>query len=189
MPGTSYGISAKLCKTGSKLAEIEGSICYDCYALGANYQYPSVAKAHANRIATIYEKRWPSAMAFLILRSGTTHHRWHDSGDIQSVEHLRQIVRVCLLTPKVKHWLPVKELAMLLQWVKQGGVKPKNLCIRLSAYMVDGDPSPKWPVTSGVYHNRAPKGHRCVAPDHDNTCGPCRACWDDNVKHVEYCKH
>ena len=50
MPGLSYGISAKLCKIGAKLAKIAGSTCHGCYALKANYSYPSVQKAHAKQI-------------------------------------------------------------------------------------------------------------------------------------------
>jgi hypothetical protein len=33
MPGWAYGIPAKECKTGKKLQNIEGSTCYNCYAL------------------------------------------------------------------------------------------------------------------------------------------------------------
>ena len=41
MPGTAYGISAKACIIGAKLAKIPGSVCLGCYALKANYLYPS----------------------------------------------------------------------------------------------------------------------------------------------------
>ena len=33
MPGWSIGLPAKECKTGGKLRNVEGSVCYDCYAL------------------------------------------------------------------------------------------------------------------------------------------------------------
>ena len=33
MPGWSIGIPAKECKTGAKLRLVQGSVCYDCYAL------------------------------------------------------------------------------------------------------------------------------------------------------------
>ena len=35
MPGWAYGLPAKECKTGSKLQNVPGSTCYDCYALNA----------------------------------------------------------------------------------------------------------------------------------------------------------
>jgi hypothetical protein len=33
MPGWAYGIPAKECKVGSKLAKIPGTVCHGCYAL------------------------------------------------------------------------------------------------------------------------------------------------------------
>ena len=33
MPSTTFAISAKACKVGSKLEKIEGSTCSKCYAL------------------------------------------------------------------------------------------------------------------------------------------------------------
>ena len=33
MPGWSYGIPAKECNIGSKLAKIPGTVCHGCYAL------------------------------------------------------------------------------------------------------------------------------------------------------------
>lgn len=189
MPGTSYGISAHACKTGSKLAQIEGSVCHGCYALKGNYIYRDVKKAHANRLASIDSPQWPSAMAFLLLRSKTEYHRWHDSGDLQSVHHLAQICIVAKLTKNIRHWLPTRELSFVLAYVADGGVIPANLVIRVSATMVDGPATTKWPTTSGVHHNAAPKGRVCPAPTQGNSCGDCRACWSPRVKHVSYHKH
>ena len=153
MPGTSYGISAESCKTGSKLAKIEGSVCYKCYALGGNYQYPSVKVAHAKRESGIENPAWANAMVTLITvthkRGVNRHgepisvgwHRWHDFGDIQSVNHLAKICEVARRTPQIKHWLPTRELSMVQQYIKAGGIVPRNLVIRVSATMVDGNPN------------------------------------------------
>ena len=35
--------------------------------------------------------------------------RWHDSGDVQDLDHLRRIYEVCKLTPDVQHWMPTRE--------------------------------------------------------------------------------
>ncbi len=88
MPGLSYGISATLCKVGAALAKVKGSTCEGCYALKANYQYPSVKAAHAKRAAGLTDPRWTEAMVYLIRSSGETYFRWHDSGDLQSFQHL-----------------------------------------------------------------------------------------------------
>jgi hypothetical protein len=190
MPGTSYGISAFKCKVGSKLAKVPGSVCYGCYALKGNYQYQSVAVAHMRRLAGIASPLWALALATQIKLSGTKWHRWHDSGDIQSLEHLGKICRVAELTPKVKHWLPTREFKMLTDYIAAGGIIPRNLTIRVSATMVDGPATKQWPITSTVHTVTVPAGAReCPAPKQGNNCGSCRACWNPNVKQVSYHKH
>ncbi len=64
-------------------------------------------------------------------------HRWHDSGDLQSVEHLEKIIEVCRRTPQIQHWLPTRELAILRACRER---IPANLTIRVSATMIDGLP-------------------------------------------------
>jgi hypothetical protein len=189
MPGTSYGISAHACITGSKLAAVPGSVCHGCYALRNNYNYSSVRTAHARRLASISGPAWSAAIAYLINRSGEKYHRWHDSGDLQSVEHMTKICAVAALTPKVKHWLPTRELGIVTDYIERGGTIPRNLVVRVSATMVDGPATQTWPTTSGV-HTVATKGLRvCPAPQQGNKCGDCRACWSPRVKHVSYHKH
>jgi len=191
MPGTSYGISAHACITGAKLATVPGSVCHGCYALRNNYNYPSVATAHERRLASIAGPHWTAAMAHLINSSGERWHRWHDSGDLQSVEHLLKICAVAALTPGVRHWLPTREFGLVQAYMAKGGRVPDNLTIRVSATMVDGRATSKWPTTSGV-HTDPPawgKRHVCPAPLQGNNCGDCRACWSKEVVHVSYHKH
>jgi hypothetical protein len=205
MPGTSYGISAKACRTGRKLAKIPGSTCFKCYALNANYLYPSVEIAHATRLAGITDPLWTAAMVTLLNKAHKTGrsrrgkrinkgwHRWFDSGDLQSVEHLTKIAAVAALTPHIKHWLPTRELATVKAYKAKGGVIPANLVIRVSATMIDGDPTQAWPVTSGVYDKSPPVGYACPASKRKGAmkgkCGPCRACWDPTVTRVDYPLH
>ena len=191
MPGTSYGISAHNCITGAKLAKVPGSVCFGCYALRANYNYQSVKTAHQRRQESIAGPHWSAAMAFLINRSGQIYHRWHDSGDLQSVEHLTKICAVAALTPSVRHWLPTRELGIVSAYKAQGGIVPDNLLIRVSATMVDGPATKAWPQTSGVHTGKSVDAgtHACPAPKYNNTCGPCRACWSKEVPHVSYHKH
>jgi len=190
MPGRSWSISAHKCITGSKLAKVAGSTCSGCYALRNNYNYPSVQTAHARRLASIAGPHWTAAMVFLLLHYKEKYMRWFDSGDLQSVQHLLKICSVAALTPKIKHWLPTRELAIVKAYVASGGSVPANLTIRVSATMVDGPATKAWPVTSGV-HTAAPDDdtHICPAPQQDNKCGKCRACWSTEVSHVSYHKH
>jgi hypothetical protein len=189
MPGTSYGISARDCITGSKLAAIPGSVCHGCYALKGHYGFDNVREAHRKRLASIAGQSWTAAIAFLIDRSGSKWHRWHDSGDLQSVAHLTKIAAVAIMTPQVRHWLPTRELGIVQAYVKSGGHIPDNLTIRVSATMVDGHATQAWPTTSGVHKDKPAIGRICPAPEHNNECGKCRACWSRDVPHVSYHKH
>lgn len=190
MPGKAYGISASLCITGSKLAKVEGSTCHGCYALKNFYVMPSVKKAHAARLTGMSHPRWIEAMTFLVSRESWF--RWHDSGDLQSVDHLRDIVAVVNATPNTKHWMPTREYAIVKQFLADGGTIPSNLVIRLSAHMIDAAPQ-DWTgyglPTSGVHHKAEAKGSACPAPKQGNECKDCRACWNSEVQHVSYHKH
>lgn len=201
MPGTAYGISAKACITGGKLAQVEGSVCYDCYAMRANYIYPSVQQAHETRLAGLDSPLWADAVVRMLVhvhevtgmgRKGPIQrgwHRWHDSGDLQSVNHLEKICEVARRTPKIRHWLPTRELGIVKAFQKAGGIVPANLVIRVSATMIDGDPTQAWPTTSTVHQFKRHKGRACVAPKQEGKCGDCRACWNPKVKNVSYHKH
>ena len=201
MPGWTTAISASVCKTGAKLAKIPGSTCEKCYAAKGNYIYPSVKKAHSTRLAALEAalsdraagRRWVGAMAFLINREcqriGEPWFRWHDSGDIQSEEHLRLIIRVCLLTPGVKHWLPTREVAMVRNVLKDTPC-PANLTIRVSAFMVGARPMRRLPagtVTSTVSYGKS--AGQCPAYTQDGKCLDCRACWSRDVPNVNYPLH
>lgn len=195
MPGTSYGISAKQCITGAKLAKVPGSICHNCYALKGHYVHASVAKAHASRTANLATPQWVVAMVTLLERAHRKgnlppYHRWHDSGDLQSVEHLAAIVAIADNTPWLTHWLPTREHGIVAAYMREHGhYIPDNLTIRISATMIDGKPTNHWPITSTVHKALTPIGHICPAPTQGNKCADCRACWSKNVPNVSYHQH
>ena len=108
MPEGSYNLPATACQTGAKLRLIPDTPCYKCYAFKGNYvRYPAVQKALQRRLKSLDHPQWVEAMTVLV--KGKKHFRWHDSGDIQSVEHLKNIFEVCNNTPDTKHWLPTQE--------------------------------------------------------------------------------
>ena len=189
MPGWAYGTPAKECKTGTKLRDIEGSTCHKCYAMKGCYVFPVVQAAQYKRLNSIQDPRWVDAMAMLINSKKSKWFRWHDSGDVQDEAHLMKIFEVCELTPDTKHWLPTREA-----WTKKHlKHKPKNLVLRFSMPMVDQAPAKSWPNVSTVMSKDQPwfgaTSVACVAPDQDNECRDCRACWDPSVKNVTYWKH
>ena len=181
MPGWSIGIPAKECKTGGKLVNVKGSVCEGCYALKGCYVFAVVQKAQYKRLEAIQHPDWVQAMATLINSKKPDVFRWHDSGDVQDVDHLEKIFKVCELTPSKRHWMPTREA-----WIKDHVHKaPANLVVRFSSPMVDQGPVKSWPNTSTV----STKSRSCPAPDNNNECGDCRACWDPLVKNIEYGKH
>ena len=181
MPGFSIGIPAKECKTGAKLRKIKGSVCYGCYALKGCYVFPDVQAAQYKRLKSIKKKKWIEAMAHQINSKKVKFFRWHDSGDVQNLEHLNKIYEVCKLSPTVKHWMPTRE-AWILDHVTRA---PDNLIIRFSMPMVNQAAAGSWPNTSTVVTS----GATCPAPKQGGKCQTCRACWNHNIKNVAYGKH
>ena len=190
MPGHTYGLSAKRCKTGAKLQKVKGSTCYMCYAMKANYFYPSVKTAHERRLKSINNKTWAAAMIQLITHYEKEYFRWHDSGDIQTIEHLGKICAVAAGTPHIQHWLPTREAKILKDYKEAGGVIPANLVIRLSATMVNGVPS-KIHNHSSTVHTAGvkPIGEACNAQHQGGQCLDCRACWNPAIKNISYEAH
>ena len=181
MPGWSIGIPAKECKTGAKLRLIPDSVCEGCYALKGCYVFKVVQEAQYKRLEAIQHPDWVEAMATLINSKKPDVFRWHDSGDVQDLDHLEKIFKVCELTPSKRHWMPTREA-----WIKDHMHKaPANLVVRFSSPMIDQGPVKSWPNTSTV----STKSRTCPAPDNNNECGDCRACWDPLVKNIEYGKH
>lgn len=190
MPCKSYSLPAvTACNVGGKLAKIPGSVCSGCYAAKGCYQWNSTQNAMAKRLAAIQHNEWVDAMATMI--GNDKFFRWHDSGDIQSLTHLRKIVQVCNRTPNTAHWLPTKEKATVSAYLRIYGAFPENLTVRVSGAMIDGKP-PAVPAginTSTVHANNDPHGMACNAPANNGECGECRACWDKTVSNVSYLKH
>jgi hypothetical protein len=192
MPGYAYSIPAEECKKGSQLRKVKGSVCEKCYALKGRYVFSNVKAALRRRFEGLNHPQWAEAMAFLINQAGINVFRIHDSGDLQSLEHLEKIAAVCEATPDVRHWLPTREYAIVTEYKEKHGTFPANLNIRLSAYMMDG-PLPtgaaeRLGVTvSGVTSD--PSKVTCPAYKQGGVCGSCRACWDKNQAVVNYPKH
>jgi len=133
---------------------------------------------------------WMTWSRRLRSRSKDRYFRWHDSGDLQSIEHLRNIVAVCMNLPRVKFWLPTREYQTVEAYRRMGGHIPTNLCIRYSAHLVDGAPPIQYGLpTSTVVSTTASDSedrHACPAPRQNMKCGSCRACWNPTVKVVSY---
>ena len=184
MPEGSYNLPAVACQTGAKLREIPGTPCYGCYAFKGRYNFPNVKDALNRRLKSLGDPQWVRAMTVLI--KGKKYFRWHDSGDLQGPEHLKNIFEVCKLTPETQHWLPTQE-RKLLQFLDPD-IIPTNLIIRLSNAKNDTKPGNAWSHWSTVV-TKPRAGHVCPAPEQGNECGSCRACWSRDVDEVQYKIH
>lgn len=203
MPCPTFNLPASACRIGSILRQTKGSTCARCYAadtpqhaslrsreLGrgsvTNYLWPTVRAAMARRLASLSHPDWVEAIVVLINQAGDQYFRWHDSGDLQAVEHLARIAQVCRLTPSVKHWLPTREHDIVREFLTRHGEFPDNLTVRLSAAMVGQRGPDWWKFTSTV---SADIGRACPAAQNGNKCGSCRACWDKRVMNIDYHAH
>lgn len=196
MPGFAYGLPAASCKVGELLRKnVPNSPCASCYAFKGMYVFPVVKAAQARRLKILLGDlvAWRQTMTALLIRKYAKKSvenrvfRWHDSGDIQSLDHLDAIVRIARDIPSVRFWLPTQERAMIRQWLRNnGGAFPRNLTVRVSAPIIGeaGNPIPGT-VSSDVDGN----GFQCPARSQGNECKNCRACWDPSVPTVSYSKH
>jgi len=192
MPSYAWGISAHKCMVGNLMAKIKGTTCNKCYALKGHYVFKPVRLAHKKRLAAVKKPEWVDYMAELLtqkykrLAKSRLFHRWFDSGDLQSHEHLMKIFKVCELTPHIKYWLATREYKIISK-IKYKDI-PKNLVVRASGIKIDGQPPKFWKWTSTV-HTKKPIGHVCPAYKQDGECGSCRSCWSRSVKQVSYKEH
>ena len=192
MPGTTFAIDAFACKVGSKLAKVAGTPCASCYARRIQKFRPNVDAAWKRNLALWQATEpavWEQAMAFQILRYNSDgYHRWFDSGDLQSVQMLKSIVNVCLMTPNVEHWLPTQERGILKKYLTTSEL-PSNIVVRVSASKVNGLDTSAIHTSNVFDKNGTVTGTECKARSRGNACGPCRACWDKGVSNVSYPKH
>lgn len=199
MPCSAYSIPAWRCQTGSKLREVEGSVCFKCYAFKGNYGFNNVQASLEKRFQSLSHPQWVEAMVTLIRETNKgdrEYFRWHDSGDVQSEAHLESICEIARRMPEVKFWLPTKEFKMARDYFKRHAM-PENLNVRLSMPRV-GQTAPKVksddPFTySEVVH--IAKGEQsnlttlCPAKNQGNKCLDCRKCWDKEIPVTTYPEH
>jgi hypothetical protein len=194
MPCDSYSLPTENCITGSKLAKIKNTPCFNCYANKGNYHRfkSNILPMQKKRLHSIKSKNWVNAMIKLI--NNQPYFRWHDSGDIQSIEHFHKICLIAEAMPKTLFWIPTREYSIIKDYAKDH-VIPKNLIVRLSAMFIDE--RVKIPqslsnipnITTANVHSKNALGFECIASKQNNECRDCRACWNTDIKEVSYKQH
>lgn len=203
MPWYGFSTSAFDCQTGSKLRQIEGSVCSKCYACKGQYSFPNVRVAQDKRMEGTKHPDFVEAMVLVLttlynrgkktyIKNGQpvkeNRFRWHDAGDIQSLEHLEKINEIALKTPFIDYWLPTKEVGYVNQFLKKHKMFADNLTVRISNPVI-GETFKKAPMglpfsTVNVKDDIS----QCLAPQQENKCLDCRMCWDKD-KNVNYKAH
>ena len=194
MPCDSYSLPTENCITGSKLAKIKNTPCYNCYANKGNYHRfkSNILPMQKKRLHSIKSKNWVDAMIKLI--NNQPYFRWHDSGDIQSIEHFHKICLIAEAMPKTLFWIPTREYSIIKDYAKKHTI-PKNLIVRLSAIFIDKAviipkslQNIKNIVVSNV-HTKEPIGLECESYKQGGKCNDCRKCWNPNIKAISYKLH
>jgi len=198
MPCHGFGLPAEYCRAGSKLRTVDGTVCFRCYAFGrGNYRFPCVKLAQQRRfdiISRVLESgpnsdRWNQLVtAFSTLLENETHFRFHDSGDLQSADHLELYCDIARAVPRCACWIPTKEISILSRY--SAHLIPKNLIVRYSEPLLNRVSSYRG-LNSATFDTPAEAacGFICPAPQQGNACGDCRACWNPAVETVIYAKH
>ena len=201
MPGYGYGLPAGTCQTGAKLRSIPGTVCSKCYGCKGRYSFACVQEAQYRRFGAVKQPEWVEAMTVLIGRKcrKCTFFRWHDTGDLQSNEHLKRILQIARNLPQISFRLPTHEFGVVRQVLAEETV-PDNMTLEMSAPYIDQD----WHsaddllalpgvVKRTVHTDRAVFGgepYICHATEHHTgVCGTCRKCWDRETPWVSFHLH
>jgi len=212
MPCYSYSIPAKHCIAGSRLRKVDGSVCSHCYAYKrGNYSWPTVMRAQDRRWAILTgvvnagkdSLAWQDfSDAMTRLLDGEECFRWHDSGDLMSLQHLELICEICLRTPTVRHRLPTKQFGFVKRYLNLYGRFPDNLIVQLSSPLIDKPinidgtsikkKAPNIQIAtafSNGYAAHCNDAFVCPATTTRRTCDDCRACFVPGVNSIGYILH
>lgn len=205
MPWYSFSLPAGEACPGAALRRADpGSVCSQCYAYKGRYMFASVRDPARRRLEILRNTEpplWVSAMTRLLRREASKlakvpWFRWHDSGDVISVDHALSLIDVAARCPDIKFWLPTQEPLIIrsaaLQWKRKW---PTNLCVRIGRVKVDdaGDvlmtpPCPQ--ATASVVVTDVEKV-TCPATLYTKTCleAGCSLCWNPKIPLVRYKLH
>ena len=179
MPFWSYGISAWDCKVGSKLAQVKGSVCANCYARKHRYKFKNLQEAFKKRSRSIVSSQWVEAMVKQIkhyCKGKKNYFRFHDTGDLQSLEHFKDIIEIAKQTPNINYWLPTREIS-IIKADELNIIPPPNLMVRVSSHMVGANLLRTCLNSYFLLCRPGRFPNHCPAYKQGGQCGDCR-CWD-----------
>jgi hypothetical protein len=199
MPGKSFGLPAhRACPREA------GDICKSCYASKGCYCWKGPKAAQYARFEWTRDCmkseegmwQWVSVMTAAIV--GDEYFRIHDSGDFFNPRYARAWFEVAKALPGTKFWAPTRAWQggksgllpvydPLLETLRKLAALP-NVTVRPSALNF-GDSAPVVAGLSAGSTADCAAAFQCPSAQYDNTCGPCRHCWDEPSADVSYRKH
>ena len=172
-------------------ASHDASVCNGCFAKTGFYNMPHVINPRLENQKDWKRDSWADDMVQAL--QNERFFRWFDSGDIYKLTLAEKILEVCERTLWVNHWIPTQTWSI----EQYGKVLRKldslpNVVVRASAKHVN-TPITEFPNNSVVLSD-SNMAHQlnvtiCHSFANSGKCGPCRACYDKNVKTIGYVAH
>lgn len=205
MPCYSWGIPTQTCRRAKGLMIDEpNSICGKCYAMTHAYNWKVVKDAYSRRYESwknLPSRDWVNYMVTILNSDKVSkkgYFRWFDSGDIQSLSMIYQLIEIAERTPTIKHWVATREYMDIVKTMTE--YIPSNMIFRLSHTNID-ELDEVISLTASVKNVQqsivisssdiklTPKQYTCPSMKTHGMCGDCRACWNSRIEHVAYMLH
>ena len=196
MPCPSWSLLAKthcpasLITDGPDRGELVDA-CKGCYADEGNYRFPNVIAPRVSNAKDWKRDGWEDDMVAAI--ENEPHFRWFDSGDVAWLALAWKIRQVMRRTPNTQHWLPMRMHKFpKFRRVFASMRKLPNVVVRYSSDSIEGAYDARIANGSTIFSDtdQLPEHAKvCGAYKRDGKCGPCRACWDSEVRLIAYPGH
>lgn len=176
------------------------SICSKCYAMTGRYVFSNIIKSQYIRFGWVKEsllnKTFINDMTNKIgALTPNAYFRWHDSGDLFSLEYLQAVTQICNNLPHIKFWVPTRAWRFP-HWKSALSRLDSlsNVVVRYSA-LYTNDHSPFVSSCGSTVIDdisKLPPIHTiCPKTLNHSSCGKenCRSCWDKNSNKIAYLEH
>ena len=218
MYGGSEDTPTWACPVGNILKDVEGSTCEGCYVDSIRHMRYDSGERHRTRnlLGLQNPLKYAAALHHQIGLhddgEGKHHIRINASGDIQNEHHLAMLIDMARAYPHKKFWIPTREWKAVDRYMKAfadpSQAIPDNVSLRLSQLMRKTAPHEHSLMTKlgqhpNITYSTVNASHKGSHPDEvwscpaagqeldEGTCAHhhCDACWDPNIKWVDYSGH
>lgn len=173
-------------------ASKDSEVCEGCYAKFGNYNYSNVKEPREHNMKDWRRSSWCDDMIKEL--DNDRYFRWFDSGDLMNITQALKILKVMKNTPWVKHWMPTLSYNKIpaLKAIMEEMNQLPNVVVRASSKIYNVSVSDKEIQFSSkvITNENNATGYLCEAyKNKDKNCNGCRACWDKDIKEINYYIH